>query len=190
MGHQQLIIRDVRLEGAKPKGNEVLEVDEDTPIKWPVAWLMERAKVHHSSYVWVRILAHGSGSPYLPLATGFSSRRESTDAFSQGGAGLQFCKEGLNVETIGAFKQLNGWLDWFDIYSCGTAFITPGHEGRSGDGNILCSRLAQYMQVPVRASTATQYYDAATMDFGEWEGTVLTYGPKGNVIKVENSPKS
>ncbi len=53
----------------------------------------------------------------------------------------------------------------------------------------LCSRLAKVTGAPVRASTATQYYNAKTMDFGAWEGTVLTYGPKGDVINVETNPK-
>jgi hypothetical protein len=186
---QQLIIRDVRVEGPKPKGNEVLEIDADTPLKWPIAWILDRAKAYHSTYVWLGIIAHGSGSPYLPLATGWSSRRESMDAVSQGGAGLQFGRDGINLDTVVHFKALYDWLDWTDILSCGAAFITPGHEGRYGDGNLLCSRLAKATGAPVRASTATQIYDQQTMELGAWEGTVLTYGPKGNVINVETNPK-
>src|SRR5437867_5023618 len=159
MATQMLIIRDVRLEGSRPPGNEVLEVDEDTPINWPINWILQKAKSYNSQYVWLKILAHGFETPGLPLATGWSTRRESTQGSSQGGYGLQFCKEGLNLHTIGLFKGLFEWLDWTDIYSCGTAYITRGHEGRYGDGNILCSRLAQILGSPVRASTATQYYD-------------------------------
>jgi hypothetical protein len=187
--HQILIIRDVRLHGVKPKGNEVLEVDENTPLKWPVAWALDRAKHYHSSYVWLKILAHGYGTPTLPLATGYSSTYASSSTVTQGGSGLQFCKEGVSLATIGAFGPLAEWLDWIDICSCGTAFITGGNEGRHGDGNVLCSRLAQITQAPVRASTATQTYDPTTMDFGAWEGVVLTYGPKGNVIDVETNPR-
>jgi hypothetical protein len=190
MGSQMLIVRDVRLEGSKPKGNEVLEVDADTPISWPISWIHQRAKAHNSEYVWLKILAHGYETPGLPLATGWSTTRESTQGYSQGGSGIQFCKEGLTLHTIALFKPLFEWLDWTDIYSCGAAFITPGHEGRYGDGNILCSRLAQILGSPVRASTATQYYDPDGTNFGAWEGTVLTYGPKGNVINVEHNPQT
>jgi hypothetical protein len=56
-------------------------------------------------------------------------------------------------------------------------------------------KMAQTLQTNVRASTATQVYAAREgwpfaphLDFGLWEGTVLTYGPKGNVIKVEQGP--
>lgn len=190
MATQMLIIRDVRLEGSKPMGNEVLEVDADTPISWPISWILQRAKLYNSHYVWLKILAHGFETPGLPLATGFSTTRESTQGSSQGGYGIQFCKEGLNLHTIVKFRALFEWLDWTDVYSCGTAFITTGHEGRYGDGNILCSRLAQNLGCPVRASTATQIYDPKGTNFGAWEGTVLTYGPKGNVIKVEHNPKT
>jgi len=187
---QMLIVRDVRLEGSKPKGNEVLEVDANTPISWPISRILSRAKFYNSWYVWLKILAHDYETPGLPLATGFSTWRESTEGNSQGGYGIQFCNEGLNLYTIQKFSVLFEWLDWTDLYSCGAAFITPRHEGRYGDGNTLCSRLAQTLGSPVRASTSAQHYDQKGMDFGAWEGTVLTYGPKGNVINLEYNPKT
>jgi hypothetical protein len=192
MATQILIVRDVRLEGSRPRGNEVLEVDENTPISWPISWILNRAKFYNSNYVWLKILAHGFEAPLtsgLPMATGTNTTvQEWQGGFSQGGDGIQFCKEGLNLWTIGQFKKLFEWLDWTDIYSCGTAYITPGQQGGPGDGNLLCSNLARILGCPVRASTATQYYDKNGSEFGKWEGTVLTYGPKGNVIKVEQSP--
>lgn len=192
MGTQMLIVRDVRLEGSRPNGNEVLEVDENTPIGWPISWILSRAKFYNSQYVWLKILAHGIEdllTTGLPMATGTNTTwTEWQGGYSQGGGGIQFCKEGLNLYTIGQFKKLFEWLDWTDIYSCGAAFITPGQEGRPGDGNILCSSLAKILGCPVRASTATQYYNPNGTNFGAWEGTVLTYGPKGNVIKVEHAP--
>lgn len=193
MATQILTVRDVRLEGSKPVGSEVLEVDANTPIIWPISWILQRAKLYNSSYVRLKILAHGYETPLtpaLPLATGFSTTFEPVEGNSQGGYGIQFCNEGLNLNTIGMFKMLFEWLDWTDIYSCGAAYITPGHEGHFGDGNILCSRLAQTLGCPVRASTATQYYDPKDTDFGQWEGTVLTYGPKGNVIGAAQTPKN
>lgn len=117
-------------------------------------------------------------------------------AGSQGGAGVQICHEGLHLNTLELFRPLRNKIDhgiW--IYACGTAFITPGCEGRDGDGNVLCSRLAQITQAFVRASTATQRYVYGFLifwpeiSFGRWEGTVLTYGPRGDVVEVENSPE-
>lgn len=83
-------------------------------------------------------------------------------------------------------------MNGVDLYACGVAYITPKYEGKVGDGNILCSRMAQILGTCVRASTATQYYNPGTaasgLDFGRWEGTVLTYGPRGDVVNVEHDP--
>jgi len=123
---------------------------------------------------------------HLPLATGFQTRREST-SFSQGGSGVQFCKENITLGTVARFAPLRGLLKGIDLLACGAAYITPGFEGREGDGNLLCCRLAQTTQTFVRASTATQlYYGLPAIDFGEWEGTVLTYASSGAVVKVEH----
>ena len=93
------------------------------------------------------------------------------------------------MATIGKFAPLQGKLKRIDILGCGAAYITPGREGHDGDGNLLCYRLAQITQAYVRASTATQEYsNDGPIDFGKWEGTVLTYGPSGEVVKVEHAP--
>ena len=185
---QELIIRDVRLEGVRPRGKEVLEVDANTPIDWPVLWTKTRSDAYGGD-VYLRIAAHGYETAvmdHLPLATGFRTQVESVSQ-SQGGSGVQFCKENIVLGTLARFTPLRGVLKGIDLLACGAAYITPGFEGREGDGNILCSRLAQITQTFVRASTATQlYYGLPAIDFGEWEGTVLTYGPTGAVMKVEH----
>lgn len=185
---QELIIRDVRLEGGKPKGNEVLEVDANTPLDWPLLWTKGKSK-DYGGDVYLRIAAHGYETAvmdHLPLASGSQSRIESVHQ-SQGGSGIQFCKENITLSTLAKFSLLNGLLKGIDLLACGAAYITPGFEGREGDGNLLCYRLAQITQTFVRASTATQlYYGLPTIDFGEWEGTVLTYAPSGAVVKVEH----
>jgi hypothetical protein len=185
---QELIVRDVRLLGGRPRGTEVLEVDDATPIDWPVLWTKTKSDLYKGD-VYLRIAAHGYETAvmdHLPLATGTTTRVESV-SYSQGGAGVQFCKENLTLTTLTRFSPLRGLLKGIDLLACGAAYITPGFEGREGDGNVLCSRLAQVTQTYVRASTATQtYYGLPTIDFGEWEGTVLTYGPSGAVVKVEH----
>lgn len=188
---EELIVRDVRLLGGKPVGKDVLEVDERTPIDWPVAWI--KSKSESSGYkgnVYLRIAAHGydtkmSGPPlWGEIRRGIPTP---TSTWSQGGSGLQFCKENLRLATLPRFAALRGLLKGIDLLACGAAYITPGFEGKDGDGNVLCSRLAQITQSYVRASTATQmYYGLPAIDFGEWEGTVITYGPSGAVYKVEN----
>ena len=54
----ELIIRDVRLEGSKPDGDEVLEVNYDTPISWPILWTLNKSK-EYGGDVYLRIMAHG-----------------------------------------------------------------------------------------------------------------------------------
>lgn len=185
---QELIIRDVRLLGGKPRGNEVLEVDENTPIDWPVAWTKSRSEAYGGD-VYLRIAAHGfetAVANHLPLATGSRTVAESI-SYSQGGGGILFCRENITLGTLNRFGLIHALLKGIDLLACGAAYITPGFEGREGDGNVLCSRLAQITGTFVRASTATQaYYGEPAIDFGEWEGTVLTYGPTGAVVKSEH----
>jgi hypothetical protein len=53
--------------------------------------------------------------------------------------------------------------------------------------------MAQILDTSVRASTAKQFYTLGSagsgLDFGQWEGTVLTYGPRGDVVNVEHAPR-
>jgi len=184
---QDLIIRDVRVAGPRPAGNEVLEVDQDTPLDWPINWLATKSG-EYGGQVRARIIAHGGGF-YSGAIVGSYGREYPW--YSQGGAGIQFCKQGIYLWTISKFAALRGKLVQIDIMGCGAAYITPGREGKDGDGNVLCSRLAQTTQAFVRASTATQEYDnTGPIDMGRWEGTVLTYGPSGGVVKVEQAPSS
>lgn len=183
---QELIIRDVRLAGPGPQGNEVLEVDENTPLDWPITWTALKSK-EYGGDVSLKIMAHG-----YETRTGFlaGSRNEPLAVYSQGGSGIQFCREGISLGTIRKFEALRGKVKKIEILGCGAAYITPGWEGREGDGNLLCYRLAQYTQAYVRASTATQTYsNDGPIDFGRWEGTVLTYGPSGAVVNVESAPE-
>jgi hypothetical protein len=180
-----LIVRDMRLQGQRPAGIEVLEVDENTPLDWPINWLHSRASAH-GGQVRVRIMAHAAG--FYSAAT-VGSYGGLQPQYSQGGAGVQFCQQGINLGTIAKFSRLHGKLAQIEILGCGAAYITPGREGKDGDGNVLCSRLAQITGASVRASTALQRYDnTGPIDFGRWEGTVLTYGPSGAVVKVEHAP--
>ena len=103
--------------------------------------------------------------------------------------GSSSAKKGVCSERWRNFPDCGEKVKKIEILGCGAAYITPGCEGRDGDGNVLCSRLATIAQTFVRASTATQEYSLDGCDFGPWEGTVLTYGPTGAVVKVEQDPK-
>jgi hypothetical protein len=181
----EMIIRDVRVEGPRPKGNLVLEVAGNTPLSWPLLWVASEAGNEGNSLL--KIIAHGLGIYVASLAGNYGAR---VPVVSQGGSGLKFCREGITLATLPQFSAWRGKLRQIEILGCGAAYITPGYEGKEGDGNLLCSRLAQITQANVRASTATQMYNLATMDMGSWEGTVLTYGPLGDVIRVEQAPEN
>lgn len=168
---QALIIRDVRLNGPKPAGKEVLEVDANTPLNWPISWVLERS-ARYGGDVCVKIMAHGA------------------EENGQWGIGVFFCREKLYLNTVDQFRPWRGKVKQIDLLVCGAAHIIHGKEGGIGDGNLLCMRLAQVTQAYVRASTATQLYVfTRPIDFGPWEGLVLTYGPSGAVVKTENSPR-
>jgi hypothetical protein len=191
---QDLIIRDVRLLGGTPAGKEVLEVFPNSPIDWPVRWAVARSAAYGGN-VCLKILAHGfeQRTSYDPLAgenftyAGGFKRPVQIAGYSQGGAGIQFCKENIRLGTLDKFSPLNGKIKAIDLMACGAAYITPGFEGKDGDGNFLCYRLAQITHTYLRASTATQiYFELPTIEFGAWEGTVITYTPEGGLYKAEN----
>ncbi|HKO49052.1 MAG TPA: hypothetical protein VJV79_15075 [Polyangiaceae bacterium] len=87
--------------------------------------------------------------------------------------------------------KLAGKVSAIEIHSClvartGTSPECNGHIGY--DGNWFCSRLAQVAKATVAASWDIQF-GAGSQDCG-WAGAVLTYGPKGNVLKRDDYPKS
>jgi len=94
---------------------------------------------------------------------------------------------GPHTEYLNSGEAHQGTV-WNDKRTCARRSKTPGCEGREGARNVLCYKLAQITGAKVRASTATQIYDLKTMDFGSWEGTVLTYGPTGSLVRVEHAP--
>src|SRR5262245_53774524 len=186
-GMQDLIIRDVRLEGLRPAGKEVLEVDENTPLIWPINWIAATSDKYGGD-VRVKIMAHGIGFYSGDLVGNYGYTHPQ---YTQGGAGILFCKQGIRLATIEKFRALRGKVMWIDILGRGAAYHTPPRDGREGDGNLLRYRLAQMTQTFVRASTATQEYTdiGGAIDFGRWEGTVLTYDKTGAVVKVEHAPR-
>jgi peptidoglycan hydrolase-like protein with peptidoglycan-binding domain len=172
----RLVYRDVRLLGWRPKGDTVIEVNFDTPLQWFIDSSSDVAN-KNSNAVRLKLMAHGYTGP----------------GGSQGGGGIQFCREDLSLSNLDRLRPLYGkFMAGVDVYACGVAYITPGYEGKVGDGNVFCSRMAQILGTHVRASTATQYYGLGSassgLEFGRWEGTVLTYGPRGDVVNVEHAP--
>jgi len=187
-----VIIRDVRLHGWKPDGEHVLEVGEDTPLSWPIQWVVDASKALNSKLV-VQIMAHGAGVKIGERDT-WSWKEMSIGkepVFSQGGGGVQFCDKWITLATVKEFAAWKGKVSQIDLLSCGAAYITGGFEGKTGDGNLLCYTFAQHTGARVRASTATQMYypegdeSELALEFGEWEGMVYTYGSSGELLRVD-----
>ncbi|WP_125490561.1 peptidoglycan-binding protein [Streptomyces sp. WAC 04229] len=161
----RLVYRDVRLAGNKPAGDTVIEVDADTPLQWFLDSSAHTAE-HTADPVRLKLMAHGA------------------PAF------VRFCKENLSTANLPRLAVLkNKFAAGVDLFSCSAAFIGPGNS----DGNVFCYRMAQTLNTFVRASTATQEYTLGSagsgLDFGRWEGTVLTYGPTGAVVQVQHAPR-
>jgi hypothetical protein len=155
-----------------PVGNETKMVGESTSLDVAINWIVAKSR-QYGGDVWLKIMAHG----FEPVVG------------SQGGGGIIFCREWIRLSTIPRFVALSnrpnlpiGKVKKIEILGCGAAYINRGYEGRDGDGNLLCYRLAQIAQTYVRASTAAQPYTSGKnrpLQFGPWAGTVVTYSPTG-----------
>lgn len=184
---QVFIIRDVRLEGYKPLG-DVLEVDANTPLRWMIDNIKQRGD-RYGGALRVILMAHG-----LP---GFIQCGRGSFVHPQAGTGL-------TVADLNEFAELKGKIEQLSIYSCLVARIgsCPECGGMAGyDGNALCYMLAQRMNARVKASIHLQYYstgivgrwffkrpDGSGITFGNWNGTVYTWGPSGAVLFREQFP--
>ncbi len=193
-GLHELIVWDKRLNGFSPTG-DVYEVDENKDIQ-DVFRKINEVSEEHKGNICLKIMAHGYESYYSKVIMGDGPRvcgSQIVTEHSQGGFGIQFCKEYILHKNINLWKQVARKMKKIIIYSCGAAYITPGSNGGDGDGNVLCYRLAQNTGAYVRASTASQMYWAwPNINFSDWEGVVLDYGPAGNVVDVfpKEEPKS
>jgi hypothetical protein len=82
------------------------------------------------------------------------------------------------------FEVLKGLVNRIWLVACSAARIG---EGREGDGNLFCCEIAKASGAFVMASTANQKGEKG-VKYGyidDWEGTVLTYGPEGNVVATK-----
>lgn len=181
------IVRDVRLAGYKPHG-DVLEVDQNSPLRWIIDNIKTRAGMYPGNLK-VIFMAHGLPG-FIQCGMG---------AFTHPTAG-----PGITVADLRLFDEIRGGVEQLSIYSClvariGTCPECSGHAGY--DGNQFCFMLAQRTQSKVKASIHLQYYFNGTqgvwifkrpngkgITFGQWNGTVFTWGPSGAIIYRETFP--
>jgi hypothetical protein len=164
-----MLIHDTRLLGTAPKiAENQWPVDATVSINHIVGWTGEVAK------------GAGGLKKLIIMAHGFASG-------GHGGYGIQLGQEGITLGTVDLFASpnLRGKIKSIILYSCAAAETAPGKRMTGGDGNLLCSRLADRTKAYVIASSTFQIYTYGgssnqPINFGSWEGDVYLYGPNGN----------
>lgn len=110
---------------------------------------------------------------------------------SYGGGGLEFCMEGIHLDTVQELAPLKPYVAAIDLLGCGAAAFTPGCAGQNGDGPALCKQIAITTGSYVRAADVEQGYRGGYLqylEFQQWKGTVSTYDPHGHMVhQVEGS---
>ena len=86
------------------------------------------------------------------------------------------------------FGKLAPYVDKIICVACGSAAITnPGAD--DGDGNLMCSSIAQHARALLQVSQNKQRGNVAFHEkkgyIDDWEGIVLTYASDGSVIEVQ-----
>lgn len=90
---------------------------------------------------------------------------------------------GITRSDASKFSVLKGLVQNIVIVACRVAYIDSA--GGDSDGNLFCSDIAKAAKAYVTASTAKQRDDSwFGLPIGyidDWEGTVLTYAPWGDI---------
>lgn len=200
-----VIAHDTRLEGRTPACSSSavsFEVDGETPIQD----FFNRCRsiaVENGGIGDLNIMAHGAELVFGGANLG-------------GGYGVMFCREFIQLENVTLFALLADRVRHINLYVCSAAAVSPDvhhldvrhpESGGvwSGDGNELCRRIAIYAQATLTAAIEIQAYSPSDetsslfgvelfsvgeIDFGEWEGPVLTYDASGNIIDRQVNPSA
>jgi hypothetical protein len=151
------------------------------------------------------LLAHGYGE------WEYSDKTLKKTKQIHGGFGMEFCKEGITLDTVDSFKALKGLfkdqeIGIIKLMGCAMAAesqfrIYPNGPVKEGFGRKLCSKLANVTGVSVMASDALQSVNIdrnertyrwgsdirtikACAKFGDWEGNVWIFRPDGKIDKI------
>lgn len=166
-------------------GSPCMPVTPQTPFSSITQWVTDQSG-QFSGNVTLCILTHG--------VTG--DETETT-----GGFGFNLGNLWVTTQTVGQLSALANKAKGVVLPACRVAYISPSRQGPnnttiSGDGNALCSAMAQDMQCCLWASTAVQYFTTtqlmckggADIHFWGWQGTVLKYSSAGVVVDSRNYP--
>lgn len=164
----------------KPKyymDNTYFPKKEDSPIamlSWVAVVLKAFKDERPKDWITLVINCHGVSKKH-------------SDGKSYGGYGLSI---GTGIKTatdVEAFALIEPYVDRIYLVACRAAMIANPGDAWNGDGNLFCGAIAKKARAQVVASTARQsgfpYIPAGYID--DFEGTVYTYGPKGDVLSYE-----
>lgn len=200
-----VIVHDTRLEGNTPPCSVScvsFSVGEETPIQDFFSRCRSIA-VENDGIGDLNIMAHGVELMFAGVNLG-------------GGYGIMFCREYITVDNAGLFALLADRVRHINLFVCAAAAVSPDvnhvdvrHPESAGvwhgDGNEMCRQIAIHAQCSLTASTEIQafspsdttrslfgidLYSTGGIDFGEWEGPVLTYDSSGNIIDRQINPSA
>lgn len=193
-----VIVHDTRLHGRTPPaggGFINFDVGEDTPIDD----FFNRCRsiaVENDGISTLYIMAHGAEMEFA--------------GHVGGGYGIVFCQEYITADNVERFALLADKVERIVLLVCAAAAVSVDFRridvtGRElsqtfhGDGNEMCRQMAIHAQAEVTAAREVQAYlddgecyqlaghelfcTTGTIDFGDWEGTVVTYDAQGNIIE-------
>lgn len=177
-----VIVHDTRLEGRTPvsgSGTVTFEVDDSTPL----------------SDFFDRVVglsdAHGGIDRLMIMAHGVYVVDEDT-------SGIMLCHEFVSHRTVHEFSRLRDKVARIVLFVCHAAETAMTAHG---DGDELCRQIALLAQAEVTAAREDQAYttfqscslfncEESAIEFGEWEGPVVVYGPDGNIVYEFRNPSA
>jgi hypothetical protein len=127
---------------------------------------------------WVRTIAESAPDKYLQTLV----------INAHGSPGKIHIGQGIDLISVEELRPMKGLVERIWIVACKVARIKEA--GSITDGNYFCYRLAQLTGAYVTAGSATQegihnfrFFDEIPYGYiDDWEGTVYTWNPKGEVV--------
>lgn len=199
-----IVVHDKRLEGRTPvstPGFMSLDVNEGTPLEY----FFDRCRSISEAQRGIStlyIMTHGAKS---------ASAGESDED-----SGIILCQEFVHLGNVDRFAAMAGIVEHivlliflpaatsFDIHLLETA--GPKLSSTFHGGDELSRQMAIHANARVTAARETQLYaaeehcttfagneiycEAGFVDFGEWEGTIIQYDAKGNLLAEWTNPSA
>lgn len=125
----------------------------------------------------LEILAHG-----MYFGERYSEPYMSLDTSSYGGFGINLGTPKVTIYNVNMFSILKDKVRNIILDCCGVANTQPLYRGSFGDGQLLCSKIAQHSGATVYAADEAQSGSGRrTVNnmHNEWRGNVYRFNPDG-----------